>query len=38
LPEKMLLTEEVTEEETPEITPAELEQKEAPPIDSSSGN
>ena len=37
-PEQMQIPEEVTKEESPEIPPAELEQKVAPPIESSSDN
>ena len=37
-PEKMLVPEEIIKEESPEIPPAELEQKVAPPIKSSSDN
>ena len=37
-PEKMQLPEELIEEESKEIPPAELEQKVAPPIESSSDN
>ena len=35
-PEKMQVPEEIIQEESPEIPPAELEQKVAPPIESSS--
>ncbi len=38
LPEQMQVPEETIEEESPEIPPAELEQKVAPPIESSSDN
>ena len=37
-PEQMLVPEEIIKEELPEIPPAELEQKVAPPIESSSDN
>ena len=37
-PEKMQVPEEIIKEESPEIPPAELEQKVAPPIESSSDN
>ena len=37
-PEKMQVPEEIIKEESPEIPPAELEQKVAPPIESSSNN
>ena len=37
-PEKILVPEEIIKEESPEIPPAELEQKVAPPIESSSDN
>ena len=37
-PEEMLVPEEIIKEESPEIPPAELEQKAAPPIESSSDN
>ena len=37
-PEQMQIPEEVTKEESPEIPPTELEQKVAPPIESSSDN
>ena len=36
--EQMQVPEEIIKEESPEIPPAELEQKEAPPIESSSDN
>ena len=38
LPEQMQVPEDIIEEESPEIPPAELEQKVAPPIESSSDN
>ena len=38
LPEQMQVPEEIIQEESPEIPPAELEQKVAPPIESSSDN
>ena len=38
LPEEMQVPEEIIKEESPEIPPAELEQKVAPPIESSSDN
>ena len=38
LPEQMQVPEEIIEKESPEIPPAELEQKVAPPIESSSNN
>ena len=38
LPEDMQVPEEIIKEESPEIPPAELEQKVAPPIESSSNN
>ena len=37
-PEGMQVPEEIIKEESPEIPPAELEQKKAPPIESSSDN
>ena len=37
-PEEMQVPEEIIKEESPEIPPAELEQKVAPPIESSSDN
>ena len=37
-PERMQVPEEIIKEESPEIPPAELEQKVAPPIESSSNN
>ena len=37
-PEKMQVPEEIIKDESPEIPPAELEQKVAPPIESSSDN
>ena len=37
-PEQMQVPEEIIKEESPEIPPAELEQKVAPPIESSSDN
>ena len=37
-PEEMQVPEEILKEESPEIPPAELEQKVAPPIESSSDN
>ena len=37
-PEEMKVPEEIIKEESPEIPPAELEQKVAPPIESSSDN
>ena len=37
-PEEMQIPEEIIKEESPEIPPAELEQKVAPPIESSSDN
>ena len=37
-PEKIQVPEEIIKEESPEIPPAELEQKVAPPIESSSDN
>ena len=37
-PEEMRVPEEIIKEESPEIPPAELEQKVAPPIESSSDN
>ena len=38
LPKEMQVPEEIIKEESPEIPPAELEQKVAPPIESSSDN
>ena len=37
-PEEMQIPEEIIKEESPELPPAELEQKAAPPIESSSDN